>query len=215
MHSLMQTDTGANASAGGIAVIVVVMLAIGLFYVACMWKIFVKAGEPGWYAVIPILNTYTLIKISGRPGWWLLLMLIPCISFVIAIIVMIDLASAFGKSSGFGLGLAFLGFIFLPILAFGDAQYGRAPAYTAGGYLPYSPQAQLPSSTWGQAGPQYGQASGYQPSGYQPSGYQQPGQPSDPQPPVATSPPSGWYPDPSGIGQRWWDGNAWTEHTSP
>ena len=92
-----------------------------------MWKIFVKAGQPGWAAIIPIYNAYILTKIVGRPWWWLLLMLIPFVNIVIAIILAIDLAKSFGKGGGFAVGLILLGFVFYPILAFGDARY-QGPA---------------------------------------------------------------------------------------
>ena len=99
-------------------------LAFCVFIIASIWKVFVKAGQPGWAAIVPFYNLYVLCKIASRPGWWMILMLIPVVSFVIAIILSIDIAKAFGKGTGFGLGLAFLGFIFYPILGFGDATYG-------------------------------------------------------------------------------------------
>ena len=98
-------------------------LAVIVFLIAAFWKVFTKAGHPGWAALIPIYNVYILLKIAGRPGWWLLLFLIPIVSIVIAIIVAIDIAKAFGKGTGFGVGLAFLSPIFYPILGFGDASY--------------------------------------------------------------------------------------------
>jgi hypothetical protein len=88
-----------------------------------LWKVFMKADEPAWAAVVPFYNVYVLLRIVGRPGWWLILCFIPIVGFVVSIIVAIDLAKAFGKGTGFGLGLGFLGFIFFPILAFGDAEY--------------------------------------------------------------------------------------------
>ena len=103
-------------------------LAIVVLVIAGFWKVFVKAGHPGWAAIIPIYNIYILLKIAGRPGWWLLLFLIPIVSLVIAIIVAIDVAKSFGKGTGFGVGLAFLGPIFYPILGFGDATYQGAVA---------------------------------------------------------------------------------------
>ena len=103
-------------------------LAIAVLVIAGFWKVFVKAGHPGWAAIVPIYNIYILLKIGGRPGWWLLLFLIPVVSFVIAIIVAIDVAKSFGKGTGFGVGLAFLGPIFYPILGFGDATYQGAVA---------------------------------------------------------------------------------------
>jgi len=98
-------------------------LVVGIFLIAAMWKVFSKAGQPGWAAIIPIYNLYVWCKAVGRPGWWVLLMLIPFVNFIIAIILSIDMAKSFGKGAGFGVGIAFLGFIFLPILGFGSAQY--------------------------------------------------------------------------------------------
>ena len=98
-------------------------LLIGIILIIAMWKVFTKAGQPGWAAIIPIYNIYILCKVAGRPGWWVILMLIPFVNFIIAIILCIDIAKNFGKGAGFGIGLAFLGFIFFPILGFGSATY--------------------------------------------------------------------------------------------
>jgi len=108
-------------------------LAIIVFVFAGVWKTFTKAGQPGWAAIIPIFNLYVLIKTAGRPGWWLLLFIIPLVNIVMVFIVAIDVAKAFGKGTGFGIGLALLGFIFYPILGFGDATYqgSSAPAPAA------------------------------------------------------------------------------------
>jgi len=114
-------------------------LAFTILMIAACWKIFTKAGQPGWASIIPIYNLYIWCKIVGRPGWWILLMLIPVVNFVIAIILCIDLAKSFGKGVGFGIGLVFLGIIFFPILGFGSAQY-QGPA--AGSSAPRTvPQA--------------------------------------------------------------------------
>ena len=110
-------------SSGGSAVGSLFMLLIAVLVIAGLWKVFTKAGQPGWAAIIPIYNTLVLLRIAGRPWWWLLLMFIPIVNFIVAIIVCIDLAKSFGKGVGFGLGLIFLGFIFIPILGFGSAQY--------------------------------------------------------------------------------------------
>jgi hypothetical protein len=109
-------------------------LAIIVLVIASFWKVFTKAGQPGWAAIVPIYNAYILLKIAGRPGWWLLLYFIPLVNLVIAILVSIDVAKAFGKGGGFGVGLLFLSFIFYPILGFGDAAYvrgGSAPVPAA------------------------------------------------------------------------------------
>jgi hypothetical protein len=99
------------------------LLLVGVFSIVCLWKVFVKAGKPGWAAIIPIYNIITELEIIGRPWWWLLLLFIPLVNIVIGIIVIFDLAKVFGKSTGFGFGLLFLSVIFMAILAFGDAKY--------------------------------------------------------------------------------------------
>ena len=115
----------AQEQGGGIAqlIVAVIYLAVIILFLAGLWKTFEKAGQPGWGAIVPIYNVYLMCKIAGRPGWWVLLYIIPCVSIIIAIIVALDIAKAFGKGSGFGIGLALLGFIFFPILGFGDARY--------------------------------------------------------------------------------------------
>ena len=108
-------------------------LAFAILMIAACWKIFSKAGQPGWAAIIPIYNWYILCKIVGRPGWWVILLLIPFVNFIIGIILCIDLAKSFGKGVGFGIGLILLGIIFFPILGFGSAQYQGPAAGSVGG----------------------------------------------------------------------------------
>jgi hypothetical protein len=93
--------------------------------IAAMWKIFAKAGQPGWAAIIPIYNWIVWCKIVGRPAWWVLLLLI-CFP-IFFIILSIDLAKSFGKGVGFAVGLILLSIIFFPILGFGSATY-QGPA---------------------------------------------------------------------------------------
>lgn len=100
-----------------------IYLAIFIVIIASFWKVFTKAGQPGWASIIPIYNLIVMLQIVGRPWWWILLLLIPVVSLVIAIIISIDMAKSFGKGAGFGIGLALLGFIFYPILGFGSATY--------------------------------------------------------------------------------------------
>jgi hypothetical protein len=104
-----------------------VLLAFVLLIIASWWRIFTKAGWPGWAAIIPIYNAYVYLKIAGKPGWWLLLYFIPLVNVIIAIVVAVSFAERFGKGVGFALGLIFLGFIFYPILAFGEARYTPPP----------------------------------------------------------------------------------------
>src|SRR4051812_47179423 len=102
-----------DANAGpAVMVTLVVELALLVLVIAGAWKTFQKAGEPGWGAIIPIYNIYLLCKIVGRPGWWVVLALIPCVNIVVGIILAVDVAKSFGKGAGFGIGLAFLPFIF-------------------------------------------------------------------------------------------------------
>ena len=100
-----------------------------ILIIAAWWKIFSKAGQPGWAAIIPIYNLYVWCKIVGRPWWWILLMLIPLVNFIILIILFIDLAKSFGKGVGFAIGLILLSIIFFPILGFGSATY-QGPSAT-------------------------------------------------------------------------------------
>ncbi len=124
------TDYTTRAAGGGLmgGVFGIVWLIVVLVVIIGMWKVFIKAGQPGWASIIPIYNCYVLCKIAGRPGWWLLLMLIPFVNFIIWIILSLDLAKKFGKGAGFGIGIALLSFIFVPILGFGDARYQEAAA---------------------------------------------------------------------------------------
>jgi hypothetical protein len=110
-----------NSGSGSIIILVYIVFII--FLLASMWKIFEKAGKPGWAAIVPIYNLIVLLEIVGKPSWWFLLMLIPCVNLIILIMVYHRLSLSFGKDAGFTVGLILLGFIFLPILGFGDAQY--------------------------------------------------------------------------------------------
>jgi hypothetical protein len=98
-----------------------------VFSIWVMWRIFEKAGKPGWAAIIPIYNAIVILQIAGKPVWWFFLYLIPLVNVVIAIMVTVAFARNFGKGGWFAVGLIFLGFIFYPILAFGSAQYQPQP----------------------------------------------------------------------------------------
>ncbi|SFR10502.1 hypothetical protein SAMN04488564_103410 [Lentzea waywayandensis] len=117
----------------GIGVVgTIIYLALAVFGIVVFWKTFTKAGQPGWAAIIPIYNIYVLLKVAGRPGWWLILLLIPIVNIVILAIVSIDVAKSFGKDTIFGVvGLWLFSIIGYAILAFGGAQY-RGPAALAG-----------------------------------------------------------------------------------
>ena len=113
-------EQAAQAAGMGIMLVGLVLL---LVIVVSMWVIFSKAGKPGWAAIVPIYNLVVLCQIAGRPAWWVLLYLVPVVSFIISIIVTVGLAKNFGKGAGYVVGLIFLPFIFFPMLAFGDAKY--------------------------------------------------------------------------------------------
>ncbi|MCP4172797.1 MAG: signal peptidase I [Fuerstiella sp.] len=107
----------------GSIVVLVVWLALVIVIIAGLWKTFDKAGEPGWACIIPFYNVVVLLRIAGKPLWWILLMLVPVANLFVTILMSIAVAENFGKSAGFGIGLAFLGPIFYPILGFGDARF--------------------------------------------------------------------------------------------
>ena len=130
-------NSAATGLMGGMAVLftgvfLIVMLAIGVVMIASMWKVFTKAGQPGWAAIVPIYNAIVLLQITGRPLWWVILLMIPLVNIIIGLMVAIDLAKSFGQSTGFAFGLIFLGFIFVPILGFGSARYVGPAAGSAG-----------------------------------------------------------------------------------
>ena len=126
----METQNLANSAAVGLAAgiglgVVLLLVALGIFVIACYWKIFTKAGKPGWACIIPIYNLIILLEIVNKPWWWLLLMLIPLVNIVIYIMVVHRLSLSFGKGAGFTLGLIFLSIIFVPILAFDNSTYTK------------------------------------------------------------------------------------------
>lgn len=143
-----------NVAGAGAALIIyfIVMIALWVGVSWLMyWKVFEKAGKPGWAGMIPVYQYYGLIQIIGRPIWWFWVivgcfvgMLIPILNFiawipvfVMILLISLDLAKSFGKDNAFGIGLWLLGIVFYPILGFGDARYvgpAAAGAGAAGGY---------------------------------------------------------------------------------
>jgi hypothetical protein len=144
-RNLRTTDTepsGAMVLFGLVIVVLAVLSIIG------MWKMFVKAGKPGWAALLPIYNTYILLQIAGKPAWWLLFLLlsfIPLLGFFIAlgfsVVVGIEVAKRFGKSEAFGAilcGLLGIGYL---IIGFGDARYEGNELDSGGPTAPATPPA--------------------------------------------------------------------------
>ncbi len=139
------TDVTPAASAGAYATLAtmfatygLVLLAVYVLLIIAQWKIFTKAGEKGWKSLIPIYNLVVFYKIIGLSPWLLLIYLatiIPVVGYiailVLSIVAAVKLGQAFGKSSGFIVGLVLLGPIFQMILAFGSSEYvgnGKATA---------------------------------------------------------------------------------------
>lgn len=126
----------------GISIVVFIFQPILL--VACLvaiWKVYVKAGQPGWKSLIPFYSMYILLKIIGRPGWWLLLYFVPVVNFVVLIINSIDLAKVFGRSTAFGVvALGLFPFVGYFILGFGKSTYTQPSTPTSPPQIPIPPQ---------------------------------------------------------------------------
>lgn len=103
-------------------------LLLGLVTAAGLWKTFVKVGQPGWKAIVPLYNVFVLLRITGHPWWWVLGLIFPVVGQSIWAKLAVDLSRGFGRGSRFGFGLAFFPFVCLPHLGFGDDDYlGRDP----------------------------------------------------------------------------------------
>lgn len=100
------------------------LIVLFIVLIAAGWRVFEKAGKPGWTVIIPFYNIIILLEIVGKPWWWLLLIIfVPLGNFIWGIWMMNLLSKSFGKNEGFTVGLIFLPFIFYPILGFGPAEY--------------------------------------------------------------------------------------------
>ena len=123
-YSSPSTTVSTGAAFGVGAGLLIFYLAIIILAIVALWRVFSKAGQPGWAAIIPFYNIYVLLKVAGRPGWWLILYLIPIVDIVVSLIVAIDVAKAFGKSPTFGVvGLWLFSIIGYLMLGFGQAKY--------------------------------------------------------------------------------------------
>ncbi len=115
------------AHGAGIGSLVIELMSIGILILAAAgtWRVFEKAGEPGWASLIPIYNLIVWLRIAGERWWCILLYMIPVINVVLHLLVARDVAKRFGKSAAFGWGLCFMGIVFCPILGFGRAEYQK------------------------------------------------------------------------------------------
>ena len=91
--------------------------------IAGAWKTFVKADKPGWGAIIPFYNTYLMIKVAGRPGWWLILFFIPIVNVIMWLIVALGISENFGHGAGYGILLWLFAPIMFLVLGFGSDVY--------------------------------------------------------------------------------------------
>ena len=124
--SLFDVTTWA-ALAGAYFSVLLLLLAVLLI---ASWKIFTKAGQPGWAVLIPFYNIYVYTQVLRRPKWWILLYFFGFVPFVgslavlfVSIIDSVRMAKVFGKSPVFGVGLLLLPFIFYLVLAYGSTDY--------------------------------------------------------------------------------------------
>jgi hypothetical protein len=116
-------------AAGGVGIVgLVIYVAIALLMIISLWKLFSKAGQPGWASIIPIYQTVVMLQVAGKPIWWIILLFVPIANVVIAIMMLAGIAKNFGKGVGFVLGMIFLPIIFLPILGLGSAEYAPVEA---------------------------------------------------------------------------------------
>ena len=116
-------DFGNNSGSGSLGGILLIPSITILIMIICMWKMFTKAGKPGWAAIVPVYNTIVLIQIAGLSMMYLLFFFVPILNIYAIFKIYIEIAHKFGKSTGFGVGMIFLSIIFMPMLAFGNATY--------------------------------------------------------------------------------------------
>jgi Family of unknown function (DUF5684) len=128
-RSMVVISPGDSSSPSDSGSAIVPIVFIGAMFLASFiliagyWRLFTKAGKPGWAILIPIYNAIVMQQISGKPLWWILLYFVPIVNIVIAVICLFALAENFGKGKGYALGMLFLPWVFVPMLAFSDAQF--------------------------------------------------------------------------------------------
>ena len=108
----------------------ITMFAILIFSVVTHWKVYTKAGQPGWAIFVPIYGLLVFFKIIGKPWTWIFWICTPAVTigaFVVWISGSLALAKSFGKDTMFALGLMFLPVIFYAILAFDKSIRYRGP----------------------------------------------------------------------------------------
>lgn len=125
-HSAMSTFAGFIG--GMVMSFWLIFLVLTVIYLIGLWKVFAKAGYAGWESLIGGHNLFVQFVMSGIKGYWMFLLFIPLVNLAIIMWKDIELAKSFGRSVGFGIGMFFLPYIFIPILGFGKSRY-EGPAY--------------------------------------------------------------------------------------
>lgn len=116
-------DLGSSSGTGSLGGLFLMSSILSLVTIVSQWKVFTKAGKPGWASIVPVYNMIVMIQIADLSLVYLLLFFVPIANIYALFKIYIGIAHKFGKSTGFGVGLIFLTIIFMPMLAFGDAVY--------------------------------------------------------------------------------------------
>ncbi|MGC4154416.1 MAG: DUF5684 domain-containing protein [Propionicimonas sp.] len=124
----MQTDAEYAAALAALIPLFLFITALAVVEIVALWKVFAKAGEPGWAAIVPLYNLYVMVKIAGYNPLLFLLFLVPVVNVVFMIMVQIRIGQAFGKTTLWSIAmLVILNVIGVLVLGFGQDQY-RHPA---------------------------------------------------------------------------------------
>ena len=82
---------------GQISVLILIALIVVVAPVFGIYKMFIKAGYPGWKAFIPFMNTWFMLDISKKPKWWFFCQFIPVAGWFFSIVILIEFVKCFGK----------------------------------------------------------------------------------------------------------------------
>jgi len=121
-----QTTTNAadaQLSAGSVASLSLIYLVLIILIATGIWRMFEKAGKPGWAALVPLYREWNMVQMTGKSLWWFFLLFVPLVNFVIIVRLYIEVARAFGKRGSYALMMVFFPFVAFPTLGFGAARY--------------------------------------------------------------------------------------------
>jgi len=130
LTTLDSTNNINNIAASVSPAISLFSIVLAILILVALWKIFTKAGKPGWAIIVPVYNIWVLFEIVGYPGWWSVLSFVPIANFFTTIMIFVSyfkLGKLFGKGTGFSICLVLFPYITLPILGFGKSQFSGAP----------------------------------------------------------------------------------------